>query len=305
MNADTVVNYQRSSLDLVIFCRLAERVVTISWATPKGIKILPSGWAHWLLARGAFWECFCGFLSGANEPRSCRIVSVTATGDVMAFCHYESPRCGFKINLSEVYHSTRLTSEYKHIPTLLSNNGPPDMETRLVSFLLKEFPVDEIAPHFFGYVGEQATAYPLSTKQLTGSILPRRRSFPSAASTRRQLASPYYMQRQREVPPSNNRYLEIDDIYLPARQLNTAPARSQPRNTIAGPSRIQLESSASQGPAPFPLTIDNDGLEGKEAKFLRKLIEGQGVAEDSWKGVIEKCSECKRVFTASALKKTH
>lgn len=75
--------------------------------------------------------------------------------------------------------------------------------------------------------------------------------------------------------------------------MQTAPARVPVRsanaNAEAGPSRILMDSAS--GRRGFQ-------MEGKEGNMLQKLIAGQGISE----GLIEKCSMCGCLFTASALK---
>lgn len=72
---------------------------------------------------------------------------------------------------------------------------------------------------------------------------------------------------------------------VPAR----VPARSANANAEAGPSRILMDSAS--GRRGFQ-------MEGKEGNMLQKLIAGQGISE----GLIEKCSMCGCLFTASVLK---
>ncbi|KAJ7621813.1 hypothetical protein B0H17DRAFT_1151731 [Mycena rosella] len=121
----------------------------------------------------------------------------------------------------------------------------------------------------------------------------------SAYATRRH-SSPY-VRIQKEIPTSNSRYVEIDDFHqLHRSQARTAPARIPAQNTIAGPSRLPMESVSH--PAPFPLDLTGDRMDGKEARYLRKLIAGQGISPDVWDGLAERCSKCKLLFTCSALK---
>jgi hypothetical protein len=44
------------------------------------------------------------------------------------------------------------------------------------------------------------------------------------------------------------------------------------------------------------------GSGSREDKYLRKLIDGKGISDEVWNGLVEKCSKCRSVFTASALK---
>ncbi|KAJ6578907.1 hypothetical protein DFH09DRAFT_1310871 [Mycena vulgaris] len=60
-----------------------------------------------------------------------------------------------------------------------------------------------------------------------------------------------------------------------------------------------MEDSASVSrPAPFPLEEM-----GKDDKYLRLLMDGDGISEEAWTGLVEKCGSCNRVFTRKALKK--
>ncbi|KAJ7321398.1 hypothetical protein DFH08DRAFT_1085951 [Mycena albidolilacea] len=97
MNIDeeALVEHQKSSTELVVYSRLAEKAVTVSCVTE----------------------------------------------DILGFCHHDSPRCAFKINLTSVYKTCLLKSSYPHLPTLQSG-GAPDMETLLVAFNLRRFPLE-------------------------------------------------------------------------------------------------------------------------------------------------------------------
>ncbi|KAJ7505091.1 hypothetical protein B0H11DRAFT_2343523, partial [Mycena galericulata] len=300
MNQREIVKHQRTSTELVVYSRLAEQVVTLAWPTSKGTKIVPSGIKNYLRSRGLFLECFCAFGLDSDHPRSCQIVVSSVTGDVLGFCHFDHPRCQFKINFTEIFSTSLLTSAFGGLPTLQSGKVP-EMDTVLVAFVLRRFPSQEVAPHFEGYFGEHIDGFPNGTHQLSGPILP-----PSAkhSSTRRRHSSPY-LRLNKKTPASNDRYYEIDDIYpnpTPTRHVQTAPARV-PRNAVAGPSRIPMESVSH--PVPFPLALDTKDMErkeGKEARYLRKLIAGQGISDDAWNGLTDKCTKCKRIFTRTALK---
>ncbi|KAJ7814010.1 hypothetical protein B0H14DRAFT_3878907 [Mycena olivaceomarginata] len=94
---------------------------------------------------------------------------------------------------------------------------------------------------------------------------------------------------QKQIPTSNSRYLEINDIYPPNQHAQSTPA------AIAGPSRISIDSASA------PLR-GGGSSGGREDKYLRKLIDGEGISDEVWNGLVEKCSKCRSVFTASALK---
>ncbi|KAF7333762.1 hypothetical protein MVEN_02332900 [Mycena venus] len=281
---DELVVLQRSATELVIYSRLAGIVVTISWPTHNGVKIKAAGLRAWLLARGLFIECFCGFTSHRTEPKPCRFVVSKVSGDVFGFCHYAQARCPFKINFTEVHDTCLLTSEYPDLPTLARGQAP-DMDLLLVAFTLHGYHHD-LAPHFEGYDGEHNSGYPAGTHQLSGPLLTRRPSNAHASRRRRQ-SSPY-LRYQQQVPASNARYLEINDL-PPRRLVQTAPAHVPARsaNAEAGPSQWTLH-----------LGVGASRRRVKRGNMLQKLIAGQGISE----GLIEKCSKCGCLFTVSALK---
>lgn len=81
---------------------------------------------------------------------------------------------------------------------------------------------------------------------------------------RRRQSSPY-ARLQRDIPSSNSRYIEIDEYRAPQNRRASAP--------VAGPSRIPMELVPR--PAPVPLLVHVDAMEGKEAKVLKKVLAGQ------------------------------
>ncbi|KAJ6517778.1 hypothetical protein DFH09DRAFT_1332095 [Mycena vulgaris] len=285
MDEAAVVKHQLTTNELVVFCRLLGHAVTLYWPTHNGVKIIPARLRDWLRSRGLFLECFCGFLTDAKNPRSSQIV-VGISGDVWAFCYHDRPQCRFKINLSRIHRSSLLMSSFADLPTLRSGNVP-DMDTLSVAFTLRRFPPQEIAPHFPAYFGEHISGYPDGTHQLSGVMLPRRPA-DQRSSTRRH-SSPYLRMRK-DTPASNSKYYEIDDMY-PRSQVQTAPAYVRApsplraRNAMAGPPRIPMESASSRRPAPFPVDVRSQEMEGKEVRCLRKLIDGQGISEDAWEGL--------------------
>ncbi|KAK6988959.1 hypothetical protein R3P38DRAFT_2572307, partial [Favolaschia claudopus] len=249
----------------------------------NGLKIVPTGFCGFLRVRGVFIECWCAFQAPAGDPRSCQIVVSSVTGDVFAFCHFDRAQCGFKINITQVRKTSLLMSSYGTYPTV-GNNEVPDMEILQVAFTLRGFPSDEIAPHFEGYLGEHVSAYPAGTHQLSGSFLLRFPLKKKAAS--RRMTSPY-AQFQKTLLASNSRYVETENI--------PPNAVSAPARMIAGPSRIPLDSGSIS--ARVPLTAA-----GKEAKYLRNLIAGRGVEAGVLEDLFERCTNCKLMFTSSALK---
>ncbi|KAJ7333364.1 hypothetical protein DFH08DRAFT_939946 [Mycena albidolilacea] len=189
------------------------------------------------------------------------------------------------VNLTSVYKTCLLKSSYPHLPTLQSG-GAPDMETLLVAFNLRRFPRQDIAPHFEGYLGEHASFYPAETRQLSGTFLLRGSSSRKPKATYRRHSSPY-ARHQRQIPASNSRYFEIDNLY-PTRQTQTFGAN----HAIAGPFGIPMNSVSA------PLHRVGD----KEGKYLRKLMNGEGISAEVWDGLVETCTKCGSVFTSSALK---
>ncbi|KAJ7778961.1 hypothetical protein B0H16DRAFT_1878588 [Mycena metata] len=208
MDRNAITQFQRTSTELVVYSRLAERVVTISWPKHKGALISPKGVKAWLRNRGLFLECFCAFTAQPNQPRSIQLVVGTITGHVFGFCHFSESRCGFRVDLTRIPKSAVLNEKFPHLPMLITGNTP-DMDSLRVSFMLQRFPSTEVAPHFVGYFGEHISYYPTGTHQESGALLLRRRS--TQVLTRRH-SSPYARQ-QRQAPASNPRYLEIDEIY--------------------------------------------------------------------------------------------
>ncbi|KAJ7769148.1 hypothetical protein DFH07DRAFT_954380 [Mycena maculata] len=278
LQVDELVILQCSATELVIYCRLAGIVVTISWPIHNIVKIKASGLRAWLLARRL--ECFCGFTSHRTELKPCQFVVSKVTSDVFGFCHYAQARCPFKINFTEVHDTCLLTSEYPNLPTLVPGEAP-DMDILLVAFTLHGYPHQDLAPHFEGYAGEHNSGYPAGTHLLT------RRPSNAHVSRHRRQSSPY-RRYQRQIPASNARYVEINNL-PPHRLVQTAPACNANVNAEASPSLIPMDSASRR------LGIQT---EGKEGNILQKLIVGQGISE----GLIEKCSMCRRLFTASALK---
>ncbi|KAF8123506.1 hypothetical protein K438DRAFT_1126618 [Mycena galopus ATCC 62051] len=269
--------YQRSSSELVVFSHLAERAVQVAYPTYNNRKIVPTGLFHYLRAHGIFLECWCAFQADAGIPRSCRIVVSKATGDVLAFCHFDHDRCGFKLNFTAIFRTSLLKSSYGGLPTLESGQAPADTEILLVAFTLQGFPAQEIAPYFEGYLGEHIFNYPAGTRQLSGSLLFRH---PKKVNTRGRHDTPYH-RLQRQVPTSNAHYLEIDDLH----------PRSVPACMIAGPSRIALDhkndSVSCVGPS--------------KANYHKNLAAGKGVDHIVFNDMFERCRKCGLMFTVSAL----
>ncbi|KAJ7147500.1 hypothetical protein C8R43DRAFT_1129735 [Mycena crocata] len=307
MDMASIVKLQRSSTELIVYCRLAGRIVTVCWPVHNGLKIVPTGIKSYNRNRGCLFECFCAFTADADTPLSCQIVESLA-GEVLGHCHFDRPRCEFKFNFSVIYRSSQLTSTYHNLPNRQSGRIP-DMDTLLVAFTLTRFPTNDIAPHFEGYFGEHTSCFPSGAKQLSGPTLPGpffpcRRLSTNEALLRNNTP---YRRHQKAPRLSTSLYYEIDEVY-PHRKVQTAPAHitasTSHGNAVAGPSRITLDSISQRRQAPFPLVLGRDlnATQGKEEKVLKKLMEGQGVSEDAWDGLIEKCTKCKHMYTSSVLK---
>ncbi|KAK7039724.1 hypothetical protein R3P38DRAFT_490028 [Favolaschia claudopus] len=284
-----LIRVQRESTELTAYARCVEMVVTMSWPTHNGVKIRPDGIKNYLRARGLFIECACAFESDAQHPRSCQIVVSSLSGNVFAFCHFDRARCQFRLALSKIHDTSVLTSSYRGLPTIRSG-AKPDIDLIATAFTLKSHPPQHLAPHIEGYFGEHVTDYPAGTHQLSGSLLPHLPSKRHIASN----VQPRNYQRKAS-PPSNRRYLEIDDYYPDrTRQTVSAPAATLRSAAIAGPSRIPMDSIS----APVPMRTL-----GRDEKYLKNLSLGQGISEEAWAGIgLEKCSKCKLLFVSSALK---
>ncbi|KAF8149224.1 hypothetical protein K438DRAFT_2027418 [Mycena galopus ATCC 62051] len=282
IHASELNQYQRSSSELVVFSRLAERAVQIAYPTYNHQKILPTGLFHYLRARGVFFECWCAFQADAGMPRSCRIVVSKVTGNVFAFCHFEHDRCGFKLNLTDIFKTSLLKSSYNGFPTLESGAAPADMEILLVAFTLQGFPAQEIAPYFEGYLGEHISKYPPGTRQLGGTLLfhrPRK-----AVTTRGRHATPYHRP-QKQAPTSNAYYFEIDDLH----------PRSAPARMIASSSRIPLDHNSNSVSCAGPSKPNG-------SDYHKNLAAGKGVDHNVFNDMFERCRKCGLMFTVSALR---
>ncbi|KAJ6452182.1 hypothetical protein C8R47DRAFT_1229530 [Mycena vitilis] len=271
--------------------------------THNNVKIVPSGIRGFLRNRGLLIECFCAFLSEHDDPKSCQIVVSKVTNHVFLFCHYPNAQCAFKVNLTQVHDKCLLKSSYPNLP-LLTTGKAPDTDILLVAFTLHNFPDDDTAPHFEGYLGEHISEYPPGTGQLSGTLLLQHVK-PRANTNRRRQSSPY-ARHELKAPRSNAQYLEIDDIPRRHREVVTAPARMRAAsNAAAGPSHISMGSVSARRTAPFPLRLGSnepEASEGKEARYLRQLLSGRGIPANAVEGLMEDCTECGQYFTASALK---
>ncbi|KAJ7797798.1 hypothetical protein B0H14DRAFT_2618580 [Mycena olivaceomarginata] len=92
----------------------------------------------------------------------------------------------------------------------------------------------------------------------------------------------------RQFPTSNSRYLEIDNVYPPNQLAQSTPA------AIAGPSRIPMDSASS------PLR-GGGGSGSREDKYLRKLIDGEGILVEVWNGLVENVRNAEFYFLNDSL----
>ncbi|KAJ7834335.1 hypothetical protein B0H14DRAFT_2590922 [Mycena olivaceomarginata] len=239
MNIDkeALVEHQKSSTELVVYSRLAEKAVTVSWPQHNGNKIQPHGLKLYLRARGLFLECFCGFQSDRLHPKSCQIVVSSVTEDILGFCHHDSPRCAFK-NSSQSHKRLQNMSFEVVIPA-------PSYAPQAVEW---DFPI----AWFIKSQAERCHRSP-------------------------------YARLQRQIPASNSRYFEIDNLY-PTRQTQTAPVFGA-NHAIAGPSSIPMDSVS----APF------HHVGNKEGKYLRKLMNGEGISAEVWDGLVETCTKSRNI----------
>ncbi|KAK7001957.1 hypothetical protein R3P38DRAFT_2795448 [Favolaschia claudopus] len=304
---DLIVLHQKKSNELVVYSRLLGRVVTLSWPTHNGVKIVPRGIRLWLRTRCLFWECFCALRTESNQPRPCQIVESQVTKDVYAFCHFEHARCGFKMNLSQIHGSSRLVSSYGHLPTSNSAQTQPDMQNLRQNWqrLHGDTLLAELAPHFAGYCGENTSGYPAGTHQLSGPLLFRK---PKEKVGRRRHSSPY-IRHELQAPRSNAGYVEIDDLDFPAR-LAPVTGRSKPSASISAPVRGSVSNHSVAGPSRITLPALPSASAGnflpseqRDIRLLRDLAHGKGISEYSWEGLVDQCQVCGNYFAASVLKK--
>ncbi|KAF8993625.1 hypothetical protein BDQ17DRAFT_1431600 [Cyathus striatus] len=77
------------------------------------------------------------------------------SGSVYAFCCMQPSQCGYFIDISKIYYTATLQSEYFNLPT--GTNGIPDMSKILTDFLLKDS--NGISPeHLEGFCGEHISS---------------------------------------------------------------------------------------------------------------------------------------------------
>ncbi|RXW21390.1 hypothetical protein EST38_g4467 [Candolleomyces aberdarensis] len=107
---------------------------------------------------------------------------------MIAQCDNETRPCGFYINLSQLHREALLHSDYAHIPTNESGRARPDMDLYIAAFDTRAG-LQEDAPYFEGYCGEDDRKYP-SVAQQAGLLVEFRTRIPvqdpppSGATTR-------------------------------------------------------------------------------------------------------------------------
>ncbi|KAJ3496672.1 hypothetical protein NLJ89_g10451 [Agrocybe chaxingu] len=146
---DECIAFQKQSHNIVVYSHIAGQIVTIAWPLSfQGRKIVPWNLVAWLAARNLHWPCFCGFVSPAGASLSCRIVHrALEPRRVLAFCHEDPPRCGFFLNLSQIYDTATLVSSYPHIVGRTDRQADSEL---LTAFALAQLSNSEIGPYFKG-----------------------------------------------------------------------------------------------------------------------------------------------------------
>ncbi|KAG1896812.1 uncharacterized protein F5891DRAFT_1188141 [Suillus fuscotomentosus] len=158
------IEYQRGSTELVIFSREVKQLVTVAYPKSGRFRIRPYGLADYLQRRGLFIECFCGMLS--DTPCSTRIVDSAVNGHVLMQCANE--QCGFRANITDIYHTSFFTSSYEELPTLVAN-PQPNMNPVHDAFRQLAPNEHDIAPYFHGYLGSHVSVWP-DFRQLRGLV---------------------------------------------------------------------------------------------------------------------------------------
>ncbi|KAJ7314353.1 hypothetical protein DFH08DRAFT_1041440 [Mycena albidolilacea] len=115
--------------------------------------------------------------------------------------------------------------------------------------------------------------------------------------TKRPLTATYrhhsfpYARLQRQIPTSNSRYFEIDNLY-PTRQTQTAPM-FEGNHANTGPSSILMDGVS----APFHRIGDEEG------KYLCKLMNREGILAEVWDGLVKTCTKLHSKFATSVASK--
>ncbi|KAF8804229.1 hypothetical protein BYT27DRAFT_7259410 [Phlegmacium glaucopus] len=278
--------FQSTSSELVIFSPMAGEYVTVAWPTSHGRRIQPNGIKAWLRLRGLHWPCFCSLTSEDPQSLSTQIVEAL-DGRVYALCHSTPSKCGFRMNLSELYHSALLKSEFNHLPTLTVNPAGPDMEVLLTAFRTGSHMGR--APYFEGYCGEHETKY-VGTVQLAGASAVDR-TLDSGLSYRHRvlpLSHEVACHRRRRLDDESQCFATSIPVPLPT---SYAYTRRRGRvNAIAGPSVI-CPTCESQG---LPSEAEED--------ILARLSASDGVSSFEMQGLIDKCDLCHKYFLSSHLR---
>ncbi|KAH6901159.1 hypothetical protein BKA70DRAFT_1437045 [Coprinopsis sp. MPI-PUGE-AT-0042] len=109
--------FQKYSKDLVIYCEYTKCPVRIAWPTNSlGVRVSPGWLLIWLRERCLVWYCFCqDDVVNSGEERSCRIGLDADGKNIGAFCHFPVSRCGFNINLTDLFRDALHESKYRHL----------------------------------------------------------------------------------------------------------------------------------------------------------------------------------------------
>lgn len=310
---DACVKFQKESTELVVYSDLAKQIVTIAWPTFNRKKIVPSSIKNWLRARGLHWSCFCGLVSATSE--STQIVQSIGDGKVYVFCSSYPPKCHFYLQLSELYTSATLESEYPHIPKLVSGLMP-STNNLLTAFLLRGADSIEVGPYFLGYCGEHAVDHPGSEQQSGSPIVVTRtgqkktRSSLSAgiasshtglkfSNSTRSTATVAQPSACSGIKSASSKRLTTTVLRAPARQstMNLGPSTPHAASVYMdmGPS---LEEHPIAGSSTGVDTASN------VSNILRVLEDGGGISKYQADGLLERCDKCREYFLAVFFK-TH
>ncbi|KAG1819693.1 uncharacterized protein BJ212DRAFT_1298131 [Suillus subaureus] len=97
-------------------------------------------------------------------PCSTRIMDSAINGHILMQCANE--HCGFRVDLTDIYHTSFFTSTYEELPTLVAN-PQPDMTLIYTAFCCLPPNPHDIAPYFNGYLGSHVSVWP-DFQQLCG-----------------------------------------------------------------------------------------------------------------------------------------
>ncbi|KAF8997021.1 hypothetical protein BDQ17DRAFT_1429369 [Cyathus striatus] len=152
---DNLSLQQKFSSNLVLWCVLAKQLVTVAYPTYMGNRIAPANIRQWLRDRLLHWPCFCALAAEDGVSCSCRLVNAM-DGNVYAFCQNSPSTCNFFLDISKIYHSATIESDYANLPT--KSRKSPNTSTLLTTFLLASWD-NQGPPYFKDYCGEHASDF--------------------------------------------------------------------------------------------------------------------------------------------------